>query len=74
MIDRIYHIFSDILEVDEEELEDNFGPKDSALWDSMNNLRLVTAIEEEFKIKLSMDDINQMTDFGKIKKILRHYI
>jgi acyl carrier protein len=51
MIEDLQEIFVTILEVDPQELTDEFGPDDAMLWDSMNNLRLITAIEEQFKIK-----------------------
>jgi acyl carrier protein len=70
MEEKLKEIFVDILEVDESALHNNFGPEDSPLWDSMNNLRLVTAIEEEFGIKLSMAEIESMDTFGKIRELI----
>jgi acyl carrier protein len=74
MEDRIKTIMADILDVPMDMIQDGFGPDDTLSWDSMNNLRLVTAIEEEFNIKLSMDDINRMVDFGKVKTVLSGYL
>jgi acyl carrier protein len=74
MDDRIKDILVDILDVDRNQVRDDFGPANTASWDSINNLRLITAIEEEFQIKLTMDDIKRMTDFGQIKAVLSGYL
>ena len=73
MDERLKQIISDILDVQIKEIDDDFGPEDTPNWDSMNNLYLITAIEEEFQIKLSMEDIKSMVSFNEIKKhILNH--
>ena len=67
---RIKQILTNVLEVKEDEITDSFGPGDADLWDSMNNLHLITALEEEFQIHLTMDEIRQMDTFGRIKEIV----
>jgi acyl carrier protein len=74
MEDRLRNIMADILDVEPRAVQAGFGPADAANWDSMNNLRLVTAIEEEFNIRFSMDDIRRMTDFGQIVQTVGHYL
>jgi acyl carrier protein len=72
MIDNnlIKEIMVEILEIDTE-ISDDFGPNDSPNWDSLNNLRLITAFEETFGIQLSMEDIESMKNFGTIKEVLQ---
>ena len=67
---QIKQILVDILDVKEEEITEAFGPNDAALWDSMNNLRLITALEEEFKLRLTMGEIREMDTFAKIKEVV----
>lgn len=74
MEDKIKEIFADILEIEENLLTEDFGPENSPLWDSMNNLRLITAIEEEFGIQFSMEEIETMANFGKVKETLSHHL
>ena len=74
MEERIRQIMVDILEVNDGDIDADFGPAQAPLWDSLNNLKLITAIEEEFGIKLSMDEINEMTDLGMIKNVLSRHI
>jgi acyl carrier protein len=42
-------------------------------WDSMGNLSLVTGLEEEFKVSLSIADAMEMTSVRHIKRVLREY-
>ena len=47
MEDKIKGLIAEILEVSPSDISESFGPDDAATWDSLNNLRLITAIEEE---------------------------
>jgi acyl carrier protein len=71
---RIKQIFADILDVKEETITETFGPNDAAMWDSMNNLRLITALEEEFNIRLTMGEIREMDSFGKITEVIGRHL
>jgi acyl carrier protein len=74
MENHLKEIFSEVLEVEETDLNDDFGPDDCPLWDSMNNLRLITAIEEEFGVKFSMEEIATMVNFGEVKAVLSLHV
>jgi acyl carrier protein len=69
--EKIKDIMADILDIDDKEtITDDFSPEDAESWDSLNNLKLITAFEEEFEISLTMEQINSMVNFGKIKQII----
>ena len=73
MENKIRQILTEMLDFDGD-ISDNFSPEDSPNWDSMNNLRIITALEETFKIQFTMDEIMSMTDLGKIMKtVAKHY-
>jgi len=70
---RIKSIMGEILEVDPAAITETFGPPDAVTWDSLNALRLVTALEEAFAIQLEMREIPEMTSFAAIRStIARH--
>ncbi len=50
------------------------SPDNLAGWDSLGHLLLVSAIEEEFKIKLTVEDIFQMVNFRAIQTILEEQV
>ena len=45
----------------------------SKAWDSVGHMALVAALEDAFNIMLEMDDIIDLSSFGKGKEILRKY-
>ena len=50
------------------------SPDNLTGWDSLGHLLLVSAIEEEFKIKLTTEDIFQMVNFRTIQTILEEQL
>ncbi len=71
---KIKQIFADILDVEEESVTETFSRNEAAMWDSMNNLRLITALEEEFNIQLTMGEIHQMDTFAKVKEVIGRHL
>ena len=66
MKETLKELMAEIFEVKESDIDDSFGPESTNTWDSLNNLRLITAIESEFNISLTMDEIQTMVDFKSI--------
>lgn len=65
-IEDIKELFADTLDVDEDVVSEETGRESLENWDSLNHLRLVTALEQEYDISLTMDEINSMNTFAKI--------
>ena len=42
-------------------------------WDSVGHMSMISALEDEFKITMEMDDIIDFSSFEYGKKILRKY-
>ncbi|PSP14967.1 MAG: acyl carrier protein [Cyanobacteria bacterium SW_11_48_12] len=68
--DKIRETMAELLEVDEEIITDDFNPDHTDTWDSLNNLKMITALEEEFNISLTMKEINSMVNFASIKNVV----
>mgnify|MGYP006150100375 CR=1 FL=1 len=73
-MDKINEIIIEILKVSEEDTHQNLGMDDVSNWDSLTHMNLIVAIEVEFGIEISGDDIAEMTSFESIKKIVAKYI
>lgn len=73
-MDKISEIIIEILKVSEEDTHQNLGMDDVANWDSLTHMNLIVAIEDEFGIEISGDDIAEMISFESIKKIVAKYI
>ena len=68
--ERIRLIVSDVLEIDANRIGAESHQSDIAEWDSLAQLRLVTALEEEFGVKPSMREIAELTSIPAITRYL----
>lgn len=71
--DRLKEIIADTFDIDEDEVNEETSNETVEQWDSLNHLRLVTAIEGEFGVSLTMDEINGMTDYPKIIELVTRH-
>lgn len=69
-MDKLNKIFSRILELDESKISDDLSINNVPSWDSINQMALIAAIEEDFEIELTFDEISDMTSVKKIKDIV----
>ena len=60
MNEKIIDLFSSILGVSKEKINYETSMDDLPEWDSLAHISLVSAIEEEFNISMSMDEITSM--------------
>lgn len=67
---KLAEIVAEIFFIDEDEVKAELTPNDVSLWDSLNHLRLVTAVEEEFGIKFSMNDIQSIDSISKLNELV----
>lgn len=68
--DRIREVMSEILEVEPGAIRDGFGRDDAPGWDSLNHLRMVSALEEAFRIKLTMKEVGEMDRYETIRRMV----
>lgn len=71
--DRLYETISGILDVPAGDVDERSSPATLLRWDSLNHLNLAVAIETEFGISLSPEDVIDMRTVGLIQTILREY-
>lgn len=67
---KIKKVLSNILGIEENEINDESSPDTIENWDSFNGLMLVSELENEFKIRFDMDEIIKVRTVGEIKKAL----
>lgn len=72
--DRIKAIMAEVLEIETRDIGDDFGPDSSDNWDSLRNLQLVTALEVEFDVNLTMAEIESMVDLATIAKVIESHL
>ena len=69
--DRVRHVCAQILGVSPTTLSDESSPYTVGSWDSLNHLSLVLALQAEFGIDFSADDVLEMRSLAHIRTILR---
>lgn len=70
MNDKLTEIVTELFELEPAAVNDALTPEDVELWDSMNHLRLISAVEEEFQIKLSMKEIESIRSLATLKALI----
>jgi len=70
MQDRVKSIAAGILQLDPAAIDLSHGPDDISSWDSLNHLRLITAVEQEFTVRLSMGQIRSIKTLGDIVNVV----
>ncbi|WP_166669234.1 acyl carrier protein [Bacillus sp. BH2] len=63
-------LLADILEVEEEEICFNKELSDYEGWDSVNSLRILTHVEDEFNIRLSMDQYSKVQTIAQLQTLI----
>lgn len=70
MEDRIKDIMSAVFEVPASTINDDSSLDTIEAWDSLRQMNLVVALEEEFKIQFSDDEIMDMMSYPAIRSVL----
>jgi len=67
---KLVEIVAELFDLEAAAVDAALTPEDVELWDSMNHLRLVSAVEEEFGIKLSMQEIESIRNLGILQALI----
>lgn len=68
---KIDEILCNVFRLKINELNDNLRMEDVEKWDSLTHMDLITSLEDELDIQLTMDDIMSMKDIKTIKSIVQ---
>ena len=72
-IEKLNRIFCEVFSVEEAALNSEFNNMTVEGWDSVRQLSLTTAVEDEFDIMLDAEDILEFTSYENAKKVLVKY-
>ncbi len=72
-IEILNNIFCDVFSVEASALNADFDKNNVEGWDSVHQLSLTSAIEDEFDIMLDAEDILDFTSYNNAKNILAKY-
>ncbi len=74
MDERLDKIIIEVLDLDDGELSDELTPESAEYWDSLSHLRLVTAVEQAFSIKLSMEEIQSIESVADLRAVVGRHV
>lgn len=72
-LEKLNKIFCEVFSVEESALNSEFDNRGVEGWDSVHQLSLTSAIEDEFDIMLDAEDILEFTSYDNAKAILAKY-
>jgi len=72
-LEKLNNIFCEVFSVEQSVLNSDFCKDNVEGWDSVRQLSLTTALEDEFDIMLDAEDILEVTSYEKTKAILKKY-
>ncbi len=67
---KLEQIFSTILAIPAQNMSDDISPDNTATWDSLNSIILVTEIEKAFNLKFTYDEVMAVKNFGGAKALV----
>lgn len=67
---RVKKVFGDLFEMEEEALDNSMTMDDVEEWDSLMHIQLALALEKEFGIKFTTQQIVDMKSIGEIIRII----
>jgi acyl carrier protein len=67
---KILETFSAIFDINLADIPENASPDLIDKWDSVNHMNLILALEEEFGIRFSDDELTQLLDFNIIYGVI----
>lgn len=66
MKDRVFQTVTRVLGLSAEEVNERSSPETIANWDSLKHMNLVLALEEEFSVRFTDDEIMSMLSVQRI--------
>lgn len=64
-------IVADSLDVDVEDIDLKSGPSNTPDWDSVNTLRILTGIEDDFDVHLPLTDYLKTKNVGELLELIK---
>jgi acyl carrier protein len=67
---KLREILAAAIDVDSDDLTDTSSPDNTPEWDSFAHMTMVAAMEEEFKITLTLDEVKSMQTLPIIEEVI----
>jgi acyl carrier protein len=71
--DRVREVLAAALQMDESELADDVSQETCGQWTSLYHMMLLVALEDQFGVTFSMDEMTSMTSLPRIVAVLKDH-
>ena len=71
--DRLRAVVAECLQMPVSRVQGSMSRQETAEWDSLNHLRLITAIESEFGIAFTMDEIASIATLADLRRAIAEH-
>ena len=68
--ERIKNVMSAVFEIPEEQIKNDSSPDTIESWDSLKHMNLIIALEEEFEVEFTDNEIFELMNYTLIKSII----
>jgi len=72
MTDQLNEIVADIFDLEPKNVSEDLTPEDVDLWDSLNHLKLITAVEQAYGVQFTMAEIQAVDSIAKLRALVEH--
>jgi acyl carrier protein len=69
-MDKLLDIFSKILDLSNSDISDQSSPDNVENWDSLKFMQLVSEVEFQFNLNLSIDEIVNLNTYADFRKLI----
>jgi acyl carrier protein len=73
LTDEIRSVMARSFAVDEDDIPEDASQENYSRWSSLSHMVLLSSLEEQYNIRLSMKQMTSMTSMSKIVDVLREY-
>jgi acyl carrier protein len=67
---KLLNLLSEVFKVDVSNINDETSPENLSAWDSFNTLKMIMELENEFNVKLPLEDVVSIKSVKDIKSLL----
>jgi acyl carrier protein len=67
---KLKNVMSIVFELEPSKINDNSSPENLENWDSLRHMMLIGALEDEFEIQFTDDEMLELLNYKLIKLIL----
>jgi acyl carrier protein len=69
--ERIRKILIKVLKHENFEMNDEMSAKDVAGWDSLTHMVIITEIEDDFKVKFKLKELNKLKNLSSLVDLVK---